>query len=141
LTEKRKEKTDDWRPLNYDIQSQFLILKFNLMWTMECTVLCSNVAHRHRYKHWHDTNTDDTKIRIIFKMYDTETRIYILHNYEFYKLTINIYVHKYVSYFFLGTWRCFSWLIQKNLFLVFIIIIKNYIINLSFKKIIVFIFF
>jgi len=30
-------------------------------------------------------------------MYDTGTQIYILYNYELYKLTIKIYVHKYVS--------------------------------------------
>ena len=35
------------------------------------------------------------------KMYDTEIQIYILYNYELYKLTINIYVHKYVSDYFM----------------------------------------
>jgi len=39
----------------------------------------------------------DIKIRIIFKIYDTKIRIYILYNYELYKLIIKIYVHKYVS--------------------------------------------
>ena len=33
-------------------------------------------------------------------MWDTRTQIYILYNYELYKLTIKIYVHKYVSDYF-----------------------------------------
>ena len=48
-----------------------------------------------------DTDTDNTEIRIISKMQDIGTRIYILYNYELYKLTIKIYVHKYVSDIFL----------------------------------------
>jgi len=39
-----------------------------------------------------DTDTDTTWIRTC--------RIYILYNYELYKLTIKIYVYKYVSDFF-----------------------------------------
>jgi len=48
-----------------------------------------------------DTNMD-TKICIISKMQDTGTQIYILYNYELYKLTIKIYVHKYVPDIFFG---------------------------------------
>jgi len=46
-----------------------------------------------------DKNTEIHIIYIIFKMQDTDTHIYILYNYKLYKLTINIYVYKYVSDF------------------------------------------
>jgi len=46
-------------------------------------------------------NTDtDIKIRIIFNMQNTGTRIYILYIYELYKLTTKIFVHKYILVFF-----------------------------------------
>jgi len=65
--------------------------------------------------------------------------IYIYYNYESYKLIIKIYVYKYVSVFLAE--RCFSWLAQKDLFLIFIIIIKIHTISLSFYKINVFLLF
>ena len=54
-------------------------------------------------------------------------------------LTIKIYVHRYVSVFLAE--KCFSCLVQNDLFFIFIIILKNYTINLSFKKNNVFILF
>jgi len=39
--------------------------------------------------------------------------IYILYNYELYKLTINIYVYKYVSYFF-GSRKMFFMTLSKE---------------------------
>ena len=41
-------------------------------------------------------HSHDTEIRIIFKMQDTETRIYILYNFKLYKLKTDIYVQKFV---------------------------------------------
>jgi len=41
----------------------------------------------------------DTKIPIISKMLDTDTQIYILYNYELYKLIIKVFKH--VSIFFI----------------------------------------
>jgi len=61
----------------------------------------------------------------------TRTQIYILYNYELYKLTINIYALKYVSVF-VEEEICFFYDWFKKIFLIFIIIIKIYTINLSF---------
>jgi len=57
------------------------------------------------------------------------THIYILYNYELYKMTIKIYVYN-VSVFLEE--KYFSWLVQNDLFLIFIIILKIYTISLSF---------
>ena len=58
------------------------------------------------------------------------THIYILYNYELYKLAIKIYMYKYVLIFLVE--RCLLWLIQNDLFFMFVIIIKIYTINLNF---------
>jgi len=50
-------------------------------------------------------------------------RIYILYNYELYKLTIKIYVQKYYSVFFI---KKMFLMVQKDLLLIFTIIIKIY---------------
>ena len=73
----------------------------------------------------------DTKICVISKMYDTRTQIYILYNYELYKLTIKIYVHNYVSDFFFSRKKLFM-VGSKEFFYYFIIIIKIYTISLNF---------
>jgi len=88
---------------------------------MICLLLCST-----------DTDIDTTQTQIYIKSLKCKTRNTLLYNYELYKFIIKIYVHKYVSIFFYGTERCFSWLVQKDLFLIFIIILKIYTINLSF---------
>jgi len=68
------------------------------------------------------------------------THICILYKYELYKLIIKIYVHKYVSTYFVAE-KCFSLLVQKNFYFIFIIIIiKFYAISLSLKKLMYFFF-
>ena len=57
----------------------------------------------------------DTEIRIISKMQDTGTRIYILYNFELYKLKMNIYVQKYVPYSF-GSKKIFFMTDSKECF-------------------------
>jgi len=66
-------------------------------------------------------------------------RTQILYNYELYKLIIKIYVYKYFQFFLAE--RSFSWLVQKDLFFIFIITVKIYTINLNFEKINVFLLF
>jgi len=59
------------------------------------------------------------------------TQIYILYNFELYKLKINIYVRKYLSDSF-GNKKIFFMTGSKILIIIFIIIIQIYTINLSF---------
>jgi len=65
-------------------------------------------------------------------MQDTWAWIYILYNYELYKLTIKIYVQKYVLDYFLEQKDVFSLLVHNDLILIFIIIITIYTIKFEF---------
>jgi len=77
------------------------------------------------------TNTDTDTLTRNFQNIGSGSRIYILYHYELYKLTIKIYVNKY-DWIFSMVERCFTCLVQKDMFLISIIIIETYTISLRF---------